>query len=383
MLGKLLQGVVSSEWEPVRPVEPKAHRQYAKPGPKRLSEPVRPTLSTQPTLAGKRVWGQGLHVALKTKVALKIVDQAGQVLLIRDLQGKGHRRSWQIPSLQMHAKGCVHLQGIIMARGFIPSWSPESFVLAPHSFMSGMRLGQPMVVVTLQATVQQSDVEPSQAGFTSDAYKWVSHEEYRAMRDEVAKVLYMRSPWYVRGSHPAVAKFHSMPGVEPRDHLRLSIKKSISRLKKLPFPTLKLKLLFVVAACVYNPKTGKVLVAERRDKHHNGMLEWPGGKMDPGETTDQAVIRELKEEIDIKLDHCSIRPVTFIEKRFFDRNLVIMYYSCSKFSGTARGAEGQKIEWLTSKQLEERIPQFTPGDEKFATIVLQELLDYEARKSHC
>ena len=108
-----------------------------------------------------------------------------------------------------------------------------------------------------------------------------------------------------------------------------------------------------------------------------GKWEWPGGKVDPGEITHQTIVREIKEELDLDLDTSALEPKSFIEKQYFQRNLVIVFYMCTKFSGTARGVEGQPIEWVTRSELEARRNKFLDGDDRFTDIVLKEMMNSE------
>lgn len=108
-----------------------------------------------------------------------------------------------------------------------------------------------------------------------------------------------------------------------------------------------------------------------------GKWEWPGGKVDPGETTHQTVVREIKEEVDLDLDVSALEPKSFIEKQFYQRNLVIVFYMCTKFSGTARGVEGQPIEWVTRSELQARQNKFLSGDDMFTATVLEEMTRFE------
>lgn len=94
---------------------------------------------------------------------------------------------WQLPSVHIHTTDCVHLQGIIIARGFMER-VPAQFPLEAHAFMSSRRLGQPMLVMILEARVNCADVQPARCGFKENDFKWVSRSEYEAQCEEMSEV---------------------------------------------------------------------------------------------------------------------------------------------------------------------------------------------------
>lgn len=94
---------------------------------------------------------------------------------------------WQTPSLPLHPTGCAHRQGIIIARGFLETVATQ-FSLKPFTFMSSMRLGQPMLVLVLEATVKHEDVRPSQAGFAKGEFMWASQMQYADLHDQISQV---------------------------------------------------------------------------------------------------------------------------------------------------------------------------------------------------
>lgn len=102
-----------------------------------------------------------------------------------------------------------------------------------------------------------------------------------------------------------------------------------------------------------------------------GKWEWPGGKVDPGETTNETAVREIKEELNLRLDINALKPATFIEKKYFKRNLVIVFYICSKFTGRAKGMERQPVRWVNREELLQCRDDFLDGDDPFTDIVLK------------
>ncbi len=105
-----------------------------------------------------------------------------------------------------------------------------------------------------------------------------------------------------------------------------------------------------VAVGVIKGDEGKVLISLRHDSaHQGGLWEFPGGKVELGETVKDALERELKEELDISIDDLS--PLIQIKHRYADLNVQLDVWSITHFSGTAKGCEGQQIKWVSVKQL--------------------------------
>ncbi len=97
---------------------------------------------------------------------------------------------------------------------------------------------------------------------------------------------------------------------------------------------------------------GLVLVARRRPgKHLEGSWEFPGGKVQPGETCEQALRREFQEEIGVDFDAaCELCEV---EHRYVDRTVLLTFFLCTGMRGEASGRERQEIRWVDAGELEE------------------------------
>ncbi len=110
-------------------------------------------------------------------------------------------------------------------------------------------------------------------------------------------------------------------------------------------------LVWVVGAALINKK-GQLLIAERPEgKSLPGVWELPGGKMEAGETPEHALIRELKEELDIDVKEDDLEPFTFISYRYDTFHMVMPIYICQKWVGEPHGAEGQKVMWAKYEDL--------------------------------
>ena len=109
----------------------------------------------------------------------------------------------------------------------------------------------------------------------------------------------------------------------------------------------------VVAAAILDPQ-GRALMQQRPEgKHHAGLWEFPGGKVEPGENPRSALIRELAEELEISADEAGLVPVGFADEGEDGqgRPLVILLYKLAKFSGQPRSTEGAQIAWHTPETL--------------------------------
>jgi 8-oxo-dGTP diphosphatase len=108
----------------------------------------------------------------------------------------------------------------------------------------------------------------------------------------------------------------------------------------------------LVAAVALIDTDGRVLLAERpAGKAMAGLWEFPGGKIDPGETPETALIRELKEELGIDVTASCLAPFTFASHAYADFHLLMPLYVCRKWSGIVMPQEGQRLKWVRAGQL--------------------------------
>lgn len=108
----------------------------------------------------------------------------------------------------------------------------------------------------------------------------------------------------------------------------------------------------LVSAVALVDVDGRVLLAQRPEgKHLAGLWEFPGGKVHAGETPEEALIRELKEELDIDTDVRCLAPLTFASHSYPDFHLLMPLYVCRVWQGIVRPAEGQKLAWARVAEL--------------------------------
>jgi len=105
-----------------------------------------------------------------------------------------------------------------------------------------------------------------------------------------------------------------------------------------------------VAVGVIKDNSGNILISLRHDKaHQGGLWEFPGGKVEVGESVKQALKRELQEELDISVEKLS--PLIQIKHQYTDLNVLLDVWTVTDFSGKAKGCEGQEIKWVKHNEL--------------------------------
>ena len=105
--------------------------------------------------------------------------------------------------------------------------------------------------------------------------------------------------------------------------------------------------LLLVAACALVDPDGRVLLAQRPEgKSLAGLWEFPGGKLDPGETPETCLIRELHEELGVDTWASCLAPLSFASHGYPDFHLLMPLFVCRKWAGVARGREGQRLAWV-------------------------------------
>lgn len=120
-------------------------------------------------------------------------------------------------------------------------------------------------------------------------------------------------------------------------------------------------LLFVVA-CALIDADRRVLIAQRpADKNMGGLWEFPGGKLEQGESPEDALIRELREELAIETQEACLAPLTFASFSYEKFHLLMPLYVCRKWQGTPQALEHQALKWVRPQKL--RDYDMPPADE--------------------
>ena len=114
------------------------------------------------------------------------------------------------------------------------------------------------------------------------------------------------------------------------------------------------KKLLLVVACALVDADGRVLIAQRPEgKQLAGLWEFPGGKVEPGESPEQAVVRELGEELGIETKTACLAPLTFASHAYEDFHLLMPLYVCRRFWGTPVAHEHAALKWVRPTRLRE------------------------------
>ncbi|WP_408628706.1 (deoxy)nucleoside triphosphate pyrophosphohydrolase [Aurantimonas marina] len=120
--------------------------------------------------------------------------------------------------------------------------------------------------------------------------------------------------------------------------------------------------LLLVVACALIDADGRLLIAERpAGKPLAGLWEFPGGKVEPGETPEATLIRELREELGIVTKAACLAPLTFASHSYDDFHLLMPLYICRRYEGIPAPREGQRLKWVRATQL--RDYPMPPADE--------------------
>ena len=126
--------------------------------------------------------------------------------------------------------------------------------------------------------------------------------------------------------------------------------------------------LLVVAVAMVDPD-GRVLMAKRPEgKKMAGLWEFPGGKVDEGESPEAALIRELKEELDVDTrESCLAAAYTFASHEYEDFRLLMPLYVCRVWKGTPQAQEGQELAWVRPQRM--RDYPMPPADEPLIALL--------------
>lgn len=133
-----------------------------------------------------------------------------------------------------------------------------------------------------------------------------------------------------------------------------------------------MKILLVVAVALVDADN-RVLIAQRPEgKALAGLWEFPGGKLEPGERPEEALIRELQEELGIATQEACLAPLTFASHAYDDFHLLMPLYICRRWTGYARAREHAALKWVAPRALREY--PMPPADEPLIATLIDTLL---------
>jgi len=108
----------------------------------------------------------------------------------------------------------------------------------------------------------------------------------------------------------------------------------------------------LVAACALVDVDGRVLLARRPlGRPMAGLWEFPGGKVEEGERPEQALIREMSEELGITIAESCLAPLTFASHAYETFHLLMPLYACRRWQGAVTALEGQELAWVRPNRL--------------------------------
>ena len=106
----------------------------------------------------------------------------------------------------------------------------------------------------------------------------------------------------------------------------------------------------MVSAVALIDRDGRVLLAQRPvGKSMAGLWEFPGGKVEAGETPEAALVRELHEELGIETRHSCLAPLTFASHSYEDFHLLMPLFACRRWNGIVQPKESQALKWVHPK----------------------------------
>lgn len=113
------------------------------------------------------------------------------------------------------------------------------------------------------------------------------------------------------------------------------------------------RILLVVAIALIDGDN-RVLISQRPEgKQLAGLWEFPGGKLDPGETPEQALVRECREELGIEVCETCLAPLTFASHTYETFHLLMPLYICRNWEGEIAPQEGQQVAWVRANRLQD------------------------------
>ncbi len=125
--------------------------------------------------------------------------------------------------------------------------------------------------------------------------------------------------------------------------------------------------MFVVAAALIDP-SGRILLQKRRQgRAMAGLWEFPGGKVEPFETPEAALVRELQEELGIQVDPGALVPACFASAPLGEAHLILLLYHCRHWSGTPEPLDAADLKW--SLPVEMKAEEMPPADQPLIDLL--------------
>ncbi len=161
------------------------------------------------------------------------------------------------------------------------------------------------------------------------------------------------------GEHPVLRFQATRDDFSPRAPLRDQLSPTAPQRVATPEPPPKQPApagqpIVLVAACALIDTDGRILLARRPEgRAMAGLWEFPGGKLDPGETPEAALIRELREELGIEVTEACLAPFAFASHAYDDFHLLMPLFLCRRWAGQPMGREGQVLAWVRPAKLAE------------------------------
>ena len=129
--------------------------------------------------------------------------------------------------------------------------------------------------------------------------------------------------------------------------------------------------LLPVVAVALTDAMGRVLLAQRpAEKEHAGLWEFPGGKIEPGESPEAALVRELREELGVTVAPDALEPLTFSSANRGERHLLLLLYRCTDWQGEPRALDAAAVRWVIPEALADF--DMPPADVPFVSVLAAE-----------
>ena len=135
----------------------------------------------------------------------------------------------------------------------------------------------------------------------------------------------------------------------------------------LPAPPVGLSIVTVVAVALLDADNRILLARRPAGKKMAGLWEFPGGKIEAGETPEAALVRELKEELSVDIRVSCLAPLAFASHSYDDFHLLMPLYVCCQWRGKLTTREGQELAWVRVERLREY--PMPPADEPLISIL--------------